>query len=251
MILCKDFDTSNLIKDHNSWRDLFFLDKYKKIKKQWKPGRSAFECANFWCDFNNQEIIKNKLSKNFPKLNFKKASPEFKTKFDDYDNPRQHDLFIEAEFGKGKLFIGIEAKVDEPLGDVVSKSFINASAELIKNPNSKKVKRILELFNNFSSADLFWGLRYQLVHSIAGLISEAKRENISSVLFLIQTFKSYDNNKTQKNEDAINNLIYFLSKGSMTKMNNDEVYGPIQFDSGKYNNVNLYLCKMEFLKKSP
>ncbi|MBI5043238.1 MAG: hypothetical protein HZC10_05295 [Nitrospirae bacterium] len=198
MKICKDFIEDNTITSIEQWKELC----PPAHKNQWVIGRSAFESARFWLRAENHNLVKKVLINHFHKIDFQLAAPEFKTPFDQNGgNDRNHDLFIKALDSKGNIFIGIEAKVDEPFGDVIAKTFIDASAKKIEKPESKSLKRIIDLSKNIDlgNSDLFWGLRYQLAYSIAGLIAHSKIEEVSRALFLVQTFKTnkYDKKKSR------------------------------------------------------
>ena len=62
---------------------------------------------------------------------FNQAIPELEIRFDSYGKGRFHDLGI---YGKGKdsgksLFVGVEAKVDEPFGEIVKDVYARAMAQ--------------------------------------------------------------------------------------------------------------------------
>ena len=102
------------------------LDDWKSIHKstQWKQGRSAYSVANFIVnrDRDGARKLRDRVSSVLgAPVTFHKIIPEYEVKFDQYGKGRFHDLGICGKTQSGKsLFVGAEAKVDEPFGTYVA-----------------------------------------------------------------------------------------------------------------------------------
>lgn len=192
----------------SEWERVVFTGK-KKI--HWKKGRSAYSLADFVINKNGvkeiEKIIATIIEEDF---SLTEASPEFEARFDKYGHGREHDLAIwgKTETNK-KLFVGVEAKVDESFGDTIASALKKANAKIQRGENSNAPKRIEELlqfnFNTIEEQD--YQLRYQLLFSTAGtLCIEA---DIHIILILVFKTNDYDKDKGSKN---YNDLVNFLKK---------------------------------------
>lgn len=245
MIRCKDLVSNDQIGSLNEW---FGKCPPQRGLKQWVDGRSAKETAKHWI-YTIPQSFKDIL-KGF-KLEFEVCSPEFVTRFDNNgDNGRNHDLFIIAKNeNKETIVISVESKVDEEFDKTLIHSINNAKTALIKNPTSKVLKRIEELrlsiFGKTDENQL--GLRYQLLTAIAGTLAEAKIQNATKAIFIIQTFTSEDINKDcyMRNQNDLNNFIHHLTNGNCSQLKEGELIGPLKVPGNQFipNNIDLYIGK--------
>lgn len=173
------------------------LDHWKSIHKptQWKPGRSAYSVADFIVKRDGARKLRDRVSSVLGALvTFHKIIPEYEVKFDQYGKGRFHDLGIIGETQSGKsLFVGVEAKVDEPFGSYVADEWRKAQEIRESGKGTRLPQRIMQLCDRFndglgiSECDK---VRYQLLHGTAGTV-DAKAD-VS--VFYVAVFKtdSYD-----------------------------------------------------------
>jgi len=204
MIRCKDLMAYDHIGSLNEW---FLKCPPEGKEKHWKDGRSAKETAKHWLHTIPSQF-KSILSE--LDLKFKICSPEFVSRFDEYGgNGRNHDLVIITENIAGeKVLIAIESKADEEFGPTISEAIQNAEIRYQQNPRSNGLRRIQELrFALFGSHldEQHLPLRYQLLTAVAGTLSEAKIQNASKAIFIVQTFLSDETNwnNFHRNEDDL------------------------------------------------
>ena len=146
------------------------LGEWEKIHKptQWKPGHSAYEVANFILHRNGGDKLERKVSQVLGgPVRFDKITAECKVPFDDYRNPRVHDLGIWGATSSGdSLFVGVEAKVNEKFGNPLKREWQDGS--------DKKKSRIRGLCGRFQNGPRRIcptdDVRYQLMYATAGTV---------------------------------------------------------------------------------
>ena len=213
-------------------------------KKHWQPKRSAMEMAKFWTNFEKQNEFLAFMRKNESSITFEQAIPELANKFDDYRSPRKTDLCLFGNQEDEKIFISIEGKADEPFGEYIYKEWINNIFKKIENGNSRKLDRIIGLYQSFGAKADFLNLKYQLTYWLAGAIEEAIRNEINKVYLIVQVFESKEGTKEkkiEKNEKDLNDFINFISKSKIDKVERNEIIGPINNDFTR--NLDLYIGK--------
>jgi Domain of unknown function (DUF6946) len=146
-----------------------------QLKKQWVQHRSAYSVAEFLLNHGGGEAIRSRVSEVLGcSVEFERAIPEYEFRFDEYGRGRVHDLgvFGHTETGKS-LFIGVEAKVDEPFGSSVRDSYLRAKAKQIVGVATNAPERIEDLLAlHFSEPDpTMFDLRYQLLYATAGTLA--------------------------------------------------------------------------------
>lgn len=204
--------------------------------KQWKDGRSAKELARY-------------VTKNFPVvpaeveallLNFTAADSEFEwdaeyvTSFENHGlgkgEGRNHDGMMVNE----DIFVGIEGKADESLGNLLGEELANASDNKMVRINGM----IKMLFDD--GAENHKNLRYQLITASTAVLLEAKERNLSKALLLILVFKkdgSYSDLKIERNNADILNFL------TETKAISTNDYWKIPTKT----NIDLYFNKIEIV----
>ncbi len=195
----KYFDAhSNSIKDIEDWENHIF--KSGKREKHWKVGRSAWAIADYMMNRNGEAVINSIISNLLSEsVVFEKAIPELEIRFDKYGHGREHDLGIYGSTitSNKKIFIGLEAKVDETFNETISEVYIKAKSKVLSGISTNRAKRIEELLKrNFNQVtpELF-DLRYQLLYSTVGtldaIVNEEKAD-ISILLIMVFKTKLYD-----------------------------------------------------------
>lgn len=152
---------------------------------QWRDGRSAKELARYITDSLPQmpKELENLLS-DFSQANSSfDWSAEYVTDFCKYGYGkgmgRNHDLIVYNE----DVFLGIEAKADEPFGS-------KTVAEELKDASDNKKMRIEKLSELVfgDQAEHHLHLRYQLLTACAGVLLEAKHRKIQNAVMLVLVF---------------------------------------------------------------
>jgi len=206
--------TISNIKD---WEKEVFSGK-KKI--HWKVGRSAYSLADFIINKNGKVDIKKEIIKVIGvDLTFNIAHPEYEVQFDKFGHGREHDLGIFGVTKSGKkVFIGIEAKVDEPFGDTIAESYIKGKIKELNGKNTNAPKRIEKLLkSNFGIIkNSHFKLPYQLLFSTAGTLSVDADIHI----FFVIVFKTYLSNALKVTQNK-NKYIKFHEELGAVKMPNN------------------------------
>ena len=147
----------------------------------------------------------------------------------------------------------MEAKADEPYGETVIQTLLDALERRLENPKSNRIARIEQLstalFGTRSKYGVYLGdLRYQLLTACAGALCEAERKKYSRSIMLVHEFitsATVDENHA-RNEVDLNNFVNRLSHGVITKVPIGQLCGPF-FVPGKplFNSrVALYIGKV-------
>jgi len=215
----------------------------KNKVKQWVDGRSAMETAKFWTSLEKQSDFLAFMRKKESSIAFDYAIPELANKFDDYRSPRKTDLCLFGNQEDERIFISIEGKADESFGEYIDKEWISSIFEKIKKVHSRKLDRIINLYQRFGAKADFLNLRYQLTYWLAGAIEEAIGNEIKKVYLIVQVFESgkTEEKKIKKNEQDFNNFINFISKSKIDIIERNEIIGPINNDFTR--NLDLYIGK--------
>lgn len=215
------------------------LDKWFKLAgpmrdEHWKDGRSAKELAKYI--LGGKGTFTTEIEKILLKIGCKsekvfKGEPEKVTYLVGRGNGRNHDLLFKRD---GEIIIGIEAKADEVLGNMISKELSN------KDISDNKIKRINTLYKNIYDCNICDNvdIRYQLLTGVNGVLIEAQKLQIPKALFLIITFRKdgcYSKDKLISNKNDISTFIESLSA--------NKVGGIYKFKA--YPNVELYIEHIE------
>jgi len=183
-----------LIESRGGERVANMADWEKSVtKKDWKPYRSAHALAGFVLNEEGAEKIRRAVSAilNEP-VCFNLATPELAIQFDKYGGPRYHDLGIYGKTERGStVFVGVEAKVDEPFGNSVKKRFKGAS------PTAKQRIKGLWKQHALKSKIEESDIRYQLLYSTAGTVDAGADISV----FFVMAFQTclYDEKMGERN----------------------------------------------------
>src|SRR5674476_1645320 len=111
-------------------------------------------------------------------------------------------------------------------------------------------KRILALKNailpNISIQE-FNKLRYQLLTAVAGTLSEAKKRNAKSAIFVVQTIftNKIDPFKHQINQTDLDRFVDAISNGMFKNLKDGTLIGPMRVQGNNFipNIVDLWIGK--------
>ena len=211
------------------WENIFLNNPNKK--HQWKIGYSAYELANFMINKNGENVLKIFLEKILEdELIFIKGHIEYVVKFDNFNHGREHDLGIWAKTKDQKnIFIGIEAKVNEPFYDTVEEMYIKCKVKELNGEKTNAPKRIEQLlkrhFKNIN--ENHFKIRYQLLYSTVGTIDAKENKQFSDIpIFLIIVFKSedYSIKKGKRNYDDFQYFLKQIKAQKIFKKKGQEMY---------------------------
>lgn len=180
----------------------------------WKEGRSAYSLADFILNRNGTGHLESRISTVISQpIVLTQGTPEYAAKFDQFGGPARLDIGISGQTTSGEsLFVGVEAKVDEPFGsETVCERYQEAVKYLNSNPRSKAAARVKELLSRYLAdadepcASKFAEIGYQLLTATAGTVaSEADR-----AIFYVAVFKThlYNQQKGEENRLDYENFI--------------------------------------------
>ena len=162
----------------------------------WKDGRSAKENARAWINAapGLQPDIAQVLANcdGIGPLRAWRAEPEARIAIDRFrGEPPNIDLLLVAEDDHGPLVVAIEAKADEPFGNVLADQHEQAYAARATNPRSKRVARIEGLLARFAiglQQRHVPQLRYQLLTATAAVLTEAGRCSSVRAVLIVHEF---------------------------------------------------------------
>ena len=218
-------EKDNQITTMEQWEKHFRAKSRDQKNDHWKEGYSAHSLAKFMLDGKGKERLESQLSEILSEeVKLEKGIPEYEVHFDGYKGKgRFHDLGIFGKAGGKKLFVGLEAKVNEPFGASVSAEYEEALKEREEEkPETKKPTRIEELLKlHFPKRDLkslitdkdIMAVPYQLLHATVGtLISEEAESKINKAelsVFYVLVFQSeeYKKDKGEQNYKAYLNFM--------------------------------------------
>lgn len=142
---------------------------------QWKEYRSAYSLAEFILNRNGGSALQTRVSEALAEpVELERALPEMEVRFDQFGRGRMHDLGIFGRTASGRsLFVGVEAKVDEPFGALVREAYLGAKARQIAGESTNAPERIEQLLKlHFREPDpSMFEVRYQLLYATAGTLA--------------------------------------------------------------------------------
>lgn len=224
----------NRIRDVDTW---FHEAPPMGGEEQWREGRSAMELARYMTahlPYVPYEI-EQALTALVPDSAVFSWDAEYVTELPGKGQGRNHD----AVMWNRQVFVGIEGKADESLGN----GFV--ASEYEQGSHNKK-QRISAL------SDMIWGdepanhgdIRYQLMTAVSAILLEATRpeRSVSKAVFLVIVFKKpgkYHPEKIRANDHDIRaflNSTHAVEEGSLYRI-------PTKY--GAEHGVDLYFKKIE------
>ena len=184
-------------------------------EKQWKDGRSAKEFARYMTK--NYPAVPNEIEDLL--LNFTSVGSDFEwdaeyvTSFEKYGLGRGEGRNHDGMMVNGDIFVGIEGKADESLGNLLK--------DEMKNASDNKMKRINGMIDMLfgDSPENHKNIRYQLITASTATLLEAKERGLNRALLLVLVFKkdgSYLESKTERNDADVSK---FLAETNAKTMN--------------------------------
>lgn len=228
----KYFYKEKEIHSKTEWKNAF-CESYNSTgdDKHWKVGRSAECLAEDFIGNKPQgessmiEMIKRFL--NVKNISLENAKIEYASVFDEYQRPRIQDLAIWGQADNKKIFVGIEAKVDEPFGSksiAQQRKYVNGL--ILKGTQTKADERLNNLVADYLNNDekKHGNLRYQLLYYLAGSFCTKDTEIIFMPIIVYKSrgklLNEYVDAKGKINKEAYKQFMTELGFTSM-----DEVVG--------------------------
>ena len=193
---------------------------------QWREHRSAYSMAEFIVNRNGAAALKatvcNALGEG---VDFEKGIPEFEVRFDGLGHGRVHDLGIFGRTASGaSLFVGIEAKVDEPFGPLVRDAYLAAKARQVAGEATNAPERSENLLKlHFTAPDVsMFDVRYQLLYATAGTLAAGAD---ISVLYIV-VFRTPLYNETVSAQNYRDYVDFMAKTGAARlKLSSKEAHG--------------------------
>ena len=131
-------------KKSEKWKSINNVDEWVNSFGKGEDGKSAKTLAQFCKENDVESIIKEWIAPIVKEeFSLDSAMPEMSTKFDNYGKGRTHDLGIYGKTVSGKrIFIGVEAKVNETFGRTVQQAYNYVDTLRNKGKNSNLDARI-------------------------------------------------------------------------------------------------------------
>ncbi len=146
-------------------------------------------------------------------IRLEQGTPEYAAKFDGHPSPARLDIGVSGQAGASRdIFVGVEAKVDEPFGsESVCEKYSKAIEYLRSNPRSKAATRVKELLSLYLGEtdkpceSPFADVGYQLLTAAAGTVAQQKDISV----FYVVVFKTgeFDEVKGEANRLDYENFI--------------------------------------------
>ena len=187
----------DMIIEDSKGKQLRSLDDWEGLHEpeHWEPGRSAHSVADFIVNLGGARKLRERVSSFSGKpVAFSKLVPEYEVRFDRHGKGRVHDLGVFGETDSGSsLFVGVEAKVDEPFGRYVSEEWRDAIRVRNRGKRTRKPQRIEELCARFDGAGINVDacIRYQLLYGTAGTVCAGADVSV----FYVAVFQTDDYDK--------------------------------------------------------
>ena len=155
-----------------------------KQERHWKKGYSAYELAYSWVGAKgipDPVVAVLHQAEEFRGMELIEGFFEKETDLRSRGRPSQTDLLALIGDGEGFAVLGVEGKVNEPFGPLVSEWLVDASAN--KRARLSVLQGTLGLAGHNIS-----NLRYQLLHRTAAAIYEAQRYKVRRAVMLVHSF---------------------------------------------------------------
>lgn len=217
------------ISNKTEWKEAFrraYTEKGQTDK--WKDGRSAERLADDFfqetpeCFSSGEKTIRNMISffTKCEKVNLDSAQIEYLSKFDSHNNPRQQDLAIWGAVNDTPLFVGLEAKVDEPFDN---RSIEKArQAAKISPTATDRISLLVEDFLKGIPEEEYNSFRYQLLFYLAGSLREPSAEIIfMPVIVYVKGSVDYHEENAAKNKRDYQQFMEKLFKPMPVPKNNE------------------------------
>jgi Domain of unknown function (DUF6946) len=179
------------IHDHDGW-----ATAASTAQKQWRPLYSPFELARLWLTEAGLSALRSTLDLAPATSGFapEQGIVEAQTKFDQYGDPRTHDLLLVGSAAGGRTVISIDGRVNEPFGPTLAEYDKAASRKAERGESTNDSERLDSLTQTLGG----WflpdpdeeeqgerALRFDLFAALAGTIAAAADEGAAVAVFCV------------------------------------------------------------------
>jgi hypothetical protein len=256
---------------NKSGHDILSLDdsfKYAPPKMgelHWKDNRSAKELAKAW--FRKgipkppEELVALLKDKFGTEITFDEAKPECVIRLDDFDGEHRNcDLVVLCKVGAQRIAINVEAKADEPFGNLIGKYYEQTvdSRQKVPAPQSNtpprpsnvpaRIQALSKAMFGREPDETIRKLRYQLLHAAAAALIEAKLNDAELGLFLVHEFRPANPNKSKAMQNATDweNFVHTFPELANNRIEENQILGPVSVPGGGRvpTSLPLYLGKL-------
>lgn len=208
---------------------------------QWKDGRSAKELARYF--INSLPHVPAELEALLEHFTEKNVTfdwlAEHETNFAAHGlglgEGRNHDAILWSD----ELFVGIEAKADEPFGSL----YLDAEYAAASQNKKGRIEGLSEMVFGKKMPNGSAHLRYQLLTATGAVLLEAKERGLSQALFVVLEFHStgsYSPEKAQQNQADL--LTFLQAVGADYHPKGDYYVIPTPY--GEAHGITLYFQKI-------
>jgi hypothetical protein len=220
-----------------SVEDWFKYAPPKKGELQWKDKRSAKELAHSWFRDGTQkppDEFRASLEAKFGTgIIFDEAKPECIIELDDFvGEHRNCDLVVLCNVGAKRMVICVEAKADEPFGDLIGE-YLDRKTGSGSNVPARIRQLSLALFRR-EPDEVIRKLRYQLLHAAAATLIEARTNEAQIGLLLIHEFRSASLSRDKLNQNATDwqNFVHAFPELASARIEENQILGPVSVPGG-------------------
>ena len=209
----------------------------KMGERQWKDGRSAKELARSWfrqdlaCPPEEMRVL---LEWAFQTgMTFDEAKPECIIELDDFGGEHRNcDLVVLCNVGAKCMVINVEAKADEPFGDLIGEYLDRKTGSASKVP--ERIRQLSESLFGREPDEVIRKLRYQLLHAAAATLIESASNGAELALLLVHEFRSASLNgdKLRQNAADWENLVRAFPELATARVGTNQILGPVSIPDG-------------------
>lgn len=219
-------------------------------EKQWKEGRSAMELARAWVGSGAvvvpDEVLRLlETDSEFSALEILEARPEEEARLDDFrGNSRNADLLILARRAGEPVVISVEAKADESFGPAIGE-YLESSVKVEGSNAPIRIRQLSSAIFGVEPSEVA-GLRYQLLHAIAGTLIAATDHGARRALFLVHEFlAATDRRNVERNATDLEAFVRRL--GWKGEIGAGRIAGPFRVPGGGRvpSDVELFIGKVQ------
>jgi len=235
---------------HKSGHEILSVENWfsyappKKGELQWKDKRSAKELAQSW--FRNatpkppEELGALMEAKFRAGITFDEAKPECVIELDDFvGEHRNCDLVVLCNVGAKRMVINIEAKADEPFGDLIGKYHDQAAAPRPGGHASPsnvpaRIHQLSKALFGREPDEAIRNLRYQLLHAAAATLIEARANEAEMGLLLVHEFRSAGLNRDRLRQNATDwqNFVHAFPELATARIEENQILDPVSVAGG-------------------
>jgi hypothetical protein len=178
---------------------------------------------------------------------FGEAKPECMIELDDFSGEHRNcDLVVLCDVDARRMVINVEAKADEPFGDVIGEYYDRKTGSASNVPT--RIRQLSEALFGRGPDETIRKLRYQLLHAAAATLIEAAANKAELGLLLIHEFRStsLDTERLTQNGTDWENFVHAFPGLTTAGLQKNQILGPVSVPGGGRvpKDVPLYFGKL-------